>query len=373
MQRVLIALLLIALLVALGVPLALWIGAYASLDHDFAHSRATAELDAFDPATSASHTVTLSLTEANAMTFRTRAAGFGGDRGNVILLHGFPESSAMYTPMIRELARAGYRVVAPDQRGYSPGARPADLDAYTTDKLAADVFAIADAVGFDRFHLVGHDWGAAIGWLMVFGASPRIRSWSALSIPHMGAYAAAITEDSDQRERSAYLGFFQLPWLPEALMAFNGFAMMRNLLYAEHGAGIVDEYVAIFSEPGALTAALNWYRASRLSAPPPERPVTIPTAYIWGNRDPAVGDRAVQTQRQYFDGNLWETELDTGHWLMETEARAVTDAVPEHIGQVEGDLGRGQSVRSGSRSNPGSIPAKRPRISPMLRAGPSAI
>ena len=331
MKRILIALLVLVLVVALGVPLVLWIGAYASLDHDFAHTRATAELDAFDPAGGASSTPTLSLIEANSMTFRARTAGFGGDRGNVVLLHGFPESSAMYAPMIPALARAGYRVVAPDQRGYSPGARPLGLDAYATEKLAADVFAIADAVGFDRFHLVGHDWGAAVGWLMVFDASPRIRSWSALSIPHMGAYAAAIAEDPDQRERSAYLGFLQLPWLPEALFSFNGFAMMRTGVYSEHGPEIVEEYAAIFSEPGALTAAINWYRASGLATRPSGRAVTIPTAFIWGNQDPVVGDRALRTQRQYFDGNLKETELDTGHWLMETEARAVTDAVLEHI------------------------------------------
>lgn len=331
MKRVLMALPVVVLVIALGAPLTLWIGACASLDHDFEHSRATTALDAFDPAGSASASPTLSLIEAGSMTFRARTAGFAGDRGNVILLHGFPESSAMYLPMIPKLARAGYRVVAPDQRGYSPGARPADLDAYRTDNLAADVFAIADAVGFDRFHLVGHDWGAAVGWRMVFDASPRIQSWSALSIPHMGAYAAAIAEDPDQRERSAYLGFLQLPWLPEALFGFNGFAMMRNAVYAEHGAVIVDEYLAIFSEPGALTAAINWYRASGLATPPPAPTVSIPTAFVWGNRDPVVGDRALQTQRRYFDGNLWETELDTGHWLMEAEARAVTDAVLDHI------------------------------------------
>ena len=323
MKRILIALLCVALAVVLGAPLTLWIGAYASLDHDLGHSRATSALDAFDAAGSASATPALSLIEAGSMTFRARTAGFGGDRGNVILLHGFPESSAMYLPMIPELARAGYRVVAPDQRGYSPGARPADLDAYTTDKLAADVFAIADAVGFDRFHLVGHDWGAAIGWLMVFDASPRIRSWSALSIPHMGAYAAAIANDPDQRERSAYLGFLQLPWLPEALFTFNGFAMMRNGVYAEHGAEIVDEYIALFSEPGALTAAINWYRASGLATPSPAVAVTIPTAFIWGNRDPVVGDRALQTYRQPVGDR-------TRYGTQATEPRAVTTATHLH-------------------------------------------
>ena len=324
------------LLIILGVPLLLllaaWVSSYASLDHGFSFSRSTAELDHCQPGNSVGPDAALCLIEAGAFVFRARTAGFGGGRGNVILLHGFPESSAMYEPMIPVLARAGYQVVAFDQRGYSPGARPSGVEAYATGKLVADVFAVADAVGFDTFHLVGHDWGAAVGWQAVFEGSPRIRSWSALSIPHMGAYAAAIQSDADQQERSAYVRFFRLPRLPEMLFSFNGFAMMRSAIYSSHARKTVDEYIAIFSEPGALTAAFNWYRASDISdAPPGNLEVTVPTAFIWGNQDPVVGDRVVDAQRQYFSGSLRETELDTGHWLLETEPQAVIAAVLSHI------------------------------------------
>jgi pimeloyl-ACP methyl ester carboxylesterase len=333
-KRVLRYLAITFLFVVVAAPLALWIGSTLSLDRDFHHSQATTGLDRFRLGSGASPTPALSLITTGAMTFRARTAGFGGRRGNVILLHGFPESSAMYLPMIPVLAKAGYQVVAFDQRGYSPGARPEGSAAYATDLLVADVFAVADAVGFERFHLVGHDWGAVVGWIAVFRNSPRIMSWSALSIPHMGAYAAAIAGDPDQQRRSAYVGFFRMPWLPEAVFSFNGFAMMRRAIYAEHGEEILDEYLAIFSEPGALTAALDWYRASDLNQRAESPHVRIPTAFIWGNRDPVVGDQALETQRQYFDGNLREIELDTGHWLMEAEPEVVTRAVLAHIDRV---------------------------------------
>lgn len=331
MRRVFNALLLMIVVVLVGVPLIVWFGSCASLDHDYAHSRATEALERFEPGMSNSSTPQLALIEAGSMTFRARTAGFDGRRGNVILLHGFPESSIMYVPMIPALASAGLQVVAFDQRGYSPGARPEGIEAYLTADLIADVYAVADAVGFDRFHLVGHDWGAVVGWRMVIEDAARIESWSALSIPHMGAYAAAISSDPDQQARSAYLGFFRMPGLPEMVFSFNGFAMMRRSIYNEHGSETLDEYLRIFSEPGALTAALNWYRASALGAGSGDLEVEVPTLFVWGNQDPVVGDLALENQRNYFDGNLEEVELDTGHWLMETEAEAVTTAVLAHI------------------------------------------
>ena len=328
MKRVLLALL---LLVLVGVPGWVVLSARTSLDHDFRHSAATAALPVFDAAGSRRARPVLSRVVANGMTFRVRSAGFGGTAGNVLLLHGFPESSAMYEPMIPLLAEAGYQVVAFDQRGYSPGARPVGVDAYAVPLLVDDLFAVADAVGFDSFHLVGHDWGAAVGWQAVFDASPRLKSWSALSIPHLGAYGEALRSDEDQRERSAYLGFFALPWLAETLFAFDDFAAMRTGIYAEHRAAIVEEYLAIFSEPGALTAALSWYRATGIDTELDRQRVAVPTAYVWGNEDPVVGAKALELQSQHFDAELVVTELDTGHWLLETEAEAVTQAVLEHL------------------------------------------
>ncbi len=333
MKRAFTVIVIVLVALILLIPLALWAGAFLSLDHDRAHATATADLPVFRAQASTGTAPQLSLIDAGGLRFRARTAGFGGTRGNVILLHGFPESSAMYLPMIPVLAEAGYQVLAFDQRGYSPGARPEALDAYTTDKLAGDIFALADAVDFGRFHLVGHDWGAGVGWLAVFSGSERIQSWTALSIPHLGAYAEAIGADPDQQERSAYVSFFQVPWLPEAMFSFNGFTMMRDGVYSEHDPALVEEYLTIFSEPGALTAALNWYRASGLDVQGVEGglDVSMPTLFVWGNSDPVVGDAALEAQRRHFDGNLREVELDTGHWLMETDAQAVTTAVLNHL------------------------------------------
>ena len=313
-----------------------YIGASAWMDDNYPHSKATATLPRFESsealALASGTSPSLSLITAGDFKFRARTAGFGNRKGNVILLHGFPESSIMYSSTIADLARAGYQVVAFDQRGYSPGARPKGVDAYTTDHLMQDVLDVADAVGFDNFHLVGHDWGAVVGWLLVMADNPRIISWSALSIPHMGAYAEAMANDSDQQSRSGYVGFFQTPWLPEAVFSYNDFALMKNGLYAQHSPDSKAEYLAIFSEPGALTSALNWYRASGLAlSATGKAKVTIPTAYIWGNEDEVVGPASLAAQEAYFDGNLTKTELNTGHWLTETMPQPVNEAVRAHI------------------------------------------
>ena len=178
-------------------------------------------------------------------------------------------------------------------------------------------------VGFETFHLVGHDWGAAVGWRAVFSGSPRIESWTPLSIPHMGAYGEAIANDADQQQRSSYLRFLRLPWLPEMLFSFNDFAMLRENIYAEHGSPALDEYLAIFSEPGALTAALNWYRASELQAASGDLEVAIPTTFVWGNRDPVVGDLSLELQRRYSTATCsrWNLRPATGS-CRHTQARS---------------------------------------------------
>jgi pimeloyl-ACP methyl ester carboxylesterase len=326
--------LLVVAMVVAGACFVVWLGAYASLDRDRQHSAATAELPEFSFG-AAGQEITLWRVSANGMQFRTRTAGFPGSRGNVILLHGFPETSAMWEPMLPALADAGFQVVAFDQRGYSPGARPESVTRYNIEALVSDVFAVADAVGFERFHLVGHDWGAGVGWALALTSPERLESWTSLSIPHLLAYAAAIADDPDQQDRSSYIGFFRTPFLPEILSTFNRLSLLKSAVWADHDETILREYVAVFSEPGALTAALNWYRASGLDLTQAyadlDGHLDLPVTFIWGSSDPVIGSRALDTQRGYFHGPFREVELDTGHWLMQTRPEAVTTAVLSQI------------------------------------------
>jgi pimeloyl-ACP methyl ester carboxylesterase len=249
----------------------------------------------------------------------------------VLLLHGFPETSIMWTPMLGALADAGYRAIAFDQRGYSPGARPAATDDYRIEGLVGDALAVADAAGFDRFHVVAHDWGSGIAWTLAIRHPERLSSVSSLSIPHLAAFAAAIEDDADQRRRSRYMLLFRTPWLPETLFCFNGLSLLDRAVWPEHGAAARTEYHAVFSEPRALGAALDWYRAASLDPGPGDVRVGVPALVIWGNRDPAVGRASFEGEKALFTGPLTEVELDAGHWLMETHAPLVTATVLRHI------------------------------------------
>ena len=229
-------------------------GSKVSMDSDFSHTNATNDLPKFSP-TIGNGIVNITIGD---MTFRTRIAGFNGDPSKevVILLHGFPVTSAMWVDLTGPLEEAGYRVIAFDQRGYSPLARPETLNSYIISKLTNDVFEVADTIGAEEFHLIGHDWGAVVGWSAVLSNPSRITSWTALSLPHPAAFGAALADDPDQQDRSSYVYFFQTPWLPETVFSFNNFSLLKTLL-----GGMSDEkmkeYINVFSEPGAMTSALN--------------------------------------------------------------------------------------------------------------------
>lgn len=271
--------------------------------------------------------------EANGMTFRCREAGRPGGEP-VMLLHGFPETSHMWTPLLRRLETEGYHALAPDQRGYSPGARPIGVENYNYAAIASDVFALADAMGWQRFHLVGHDWGAGAGWAAVALDNGRIASWSALSVPHVYAFGMAIRENPDQQKRSQYITFFQEPGVAEAALSVNDFAGLTNI-WSESSAEEKAEYRAVFSQPGALTAALNWYRGSRGVDPSDPGvafgPVGIPSLLIWGNKDTAIGPAAVEAGHSLMTGPYRFVELDAGHWLIQEATERVTAEILGHL------------------------------------------
>ena len=267
---------------------------------------------------------------ASGLTFRTR---FAGDQGEpVMLLHGFPETSHMWTSLMPRLVEAGYRCVAPDQRGYSPGARPDGKEHYATETLAGDVIAIADAVGFaGRFHLVAHDWGAGVGWRVVERFPERIASWTSLSIPHPASYAGGYT-DPDQQAKGQYIQFFQEPGVAEAALAANDWAMLKGVWTASPPEE-VEEYLSVFTAPGAMTAALNWYRAAFGGGMQGsnEFKVATPTLTIWGNQDQAVGRSTTLTHNQWMTGDNRFVELDAGHWLVQEQFDDVLREVLNHL------------------------------------------
>lgn len=317
------------------------IGSSLSLDRDYNHTNETAALPLFSgefasssvASSSPSSAPALVRIQANGFEFRARIAGSGGDAPTVILLHGFPVTSAMWEPMIMPLVDASYRVIAPDQRGYSPGARPEEAGAYAIGELVSDVVAIADAVGAETFHLIGHDWGSAVGWSTVLSHPDRVLSWTGLSIAHPTAFFYALENDPDQQSRSGYFALFTMPWVPEALFTFNNLVVLKAF-YSAMGPLEQEEYQAVFAEPRALTSALNWYREMDGGFgrdPQMVNETNTPTLFIWGNRDEAVGRSAIQSQKRYMTGPYREIELDADHWLMSTHADEITSAVLEHL------------------------------------------
>lgn len=307
-----------------------------SMDSELRHATASAALP---PLTAISADGLVSIS-ANDMSFRARVAGFDGDTNKplVVLLHGFPVTSVMWIEVIDPLAQAGYRVIAFDQRGYSPHARPEDLADYAIGNLVSDVFAVAKSVGAARFHLVGHDWGAGVGWAALLSQPDSIISWTGLSIAHPAAFGDALVNDPDQQERSGYFAFFQTPWLPEIVFSFNDFSMLRTAIYASMSTEQEQEYIQVFSEPGALTAALNWYRAMTVGPGTQNtnsQEVEVPTLFIWGNKDEAVGRVAIDAMSNYMKGPYKNIELDAGHWLMEDNPTLITQELLQHIERYE--------------------------------------
>jgi len=262
----------------------------------------------------------------------TPAAGQEKPGGVVILLHGFPQDRRCWDRVAPVLARDGYRVLAPDLRGYSPGARPAARSAYRNSELAADVLALADAAGADRFHLAGHDWGAALGWYVAGRHPGRVASLTALSVPHPQAFVRAMIT-GDQAARSWYMAACQLPWLPERTLGRRGGQGFRDTLVRTGlDPATADRYAARARDPAGLRGPLNWYRAMPFSLREPAGPVRVPTVFAWGNRDRFVSRAAAGLCGRYVTGPYRFTELDrASHWLPERAPAQVAALLAEHL------------------------------------------
>ncbi|MFR9728217.1 alpha/beta fold hydrolase [Saccharopolyspora sp. MS10] len=261
-------------------------------------------------------------------TFDALSAGSEGDRP-VLLLHGFPESAIEWREQLAVLGGAGCHAVAPDQRGYSPRVRPTEVADYRMEELVGDVLAIADRLGWQRFDLVGHDWGAAVAWTFAAAHPDRLTTLTAVSVPHPDAFGRALREDEDQQRRSEYMQVFRRPG-SDRLLLEDGARRLRRMFDRCVPESHVEEYVQRFSEPGALDAALNWYRAAKFSESP--GPVRVPTLYVWSTEDAALGSAAALATEHHVEADYrFEMVEDVSHWLPEQAPERLTRVLLEHL------------------------------------------
>jgi pimeloyl-ACP methyl ester carboxylesterase len=239
----------------------------------------------------------------------------------VILLHGFPEFWWAWRHQITPLAKAGFHVVAPDMRGYSKSDKPEGIAPYHIDILAADVVALAGSFGTERFHLVGHDWGAAVAWWVAARYPERLERLAIMDGPHPDVWAEQALKHPTQALRSAYVGFFQLPWLPEAALGSFDFAGLRATMTGSAKSGTfsqsdLDRYVDAWSGPGTLTAMLNYYRALRMG-PHGSKPtrITAPTLLLWAEEDRFLERHVAEACLALCDDGHLEMVGSATHWL----------------------------------------------------------
>ncbi|MFC0034061.1 alpha/beta fold hydrolase [Micromonospora chaiyaphumensis] len=271
--------------------------------------------------------------EARGLTFEVRTGG-PEDGEPVLLLHGFPQHSGEWDEVTPALHAAGLRTYALDQRGYSPGARPAEVGAYRIPELVADAAAVLDALGVTAAHVVGHDWGAIVAWGLAAAHPERVRTLTAVSVPHPAAMGHALATDPRQKARSSYIALFRKPGKAEkVLLAFRA-ATLRRMLGGVGDAGRVARYADPMREPGALTAALNWYRAMTGADMKAVGPVNVPTTFVWSDGDVAIGRTAADACAAHVTGDYRFAVLPgVTHWIPDEAPGPLTAAVLARIGR----------------------------------------
>lgn len=248
----------------------------------------------------------------------------------IVLLHGFPETAQSWTDTASELNRHGFRTYAINQRGYSLGAQPKRRSAYKSAELVADVHAFLNMIN-EPVYLVGHDWGAVVAWEVALTHPDQIQHLTAISVPHKAAFLKSMLS-SNQLLKSYYIGLFQLPKIPEIL--FEKFPRVgRSLLKST---GMTDHQLSIFQkdmvDAKRLTGALNWYRGLPFSSNRYlKQKIKVPTLFIWGKHDSAVGQKGVDLNKDYIDAPYTEVVLDATHWIPTQNAKELSALIIQNV------------------------------------------
>ena len=237
-----------------------------------------------------------------------------GEGTPVVLLHGWPDTGDLWDHQSRTLAAAGYRTIVPDLRGFGASSKPTDVAAYAVPEQVRDVVSILDALGVDRAHVIGHDWGAGIAWVTAAFAPERVASITALSVGHPSSFATAGWR---QRQQSWYMLLFQFRGVAEQWLSADGFRNLREW----SGHPQIDTVIRRLAEPGALTASLGIYRANMppesLVAPPRTLPpVTAPAMGVWSSGDIALTEESMINSAKFVAGPWrYERVEGAGHWM----------------------------------------------------------
>ena len=274
------------------------------------------------------------------LTFDALVAG-PEDGELVLLLHGYPQTSHVWRDYLLGLGEAGYFAVAPDQRGYSPGARPSEIDDYAMDLLEDDVRGFADAFGRDTFHLVGHDWGAIMTWTVAARSPERVLSMAALSVPHPDAYTDAQRDPTScQYEASAYFDALLTPGIEDLLLSDDA-AGLRSF-YAGLPEESIEAYVSALGTPQALGAATDWYRANiegrvLVGVGDPLGTNTVDTLFIYSDEDPVLCEGPKEATPALVSAPYTERLLEgVDHWIPERAPETVLELIRDHIDAVDG-------------------------------------
>lgn len=251
----------------------------------------------------------------------------------VILLHGFPEFWWAWRHQVTPLADAGYYVVAPDMRGYNRSDVPPEIADYRLETLAADVLALADSFGAERFSLVGHDWGGVVAWNLASTHPARLERLVILNAPHPDLWLQVMRRRPTQALRSTYAAFFQVPRLPEIALGTGNFRGLREMMRRSAREGtftddVLERYVEAWSHPGVLSAMLNYYRALRKRRLPDEPGrIRTPTLILWGEKDVALEQAVARAALETCDDGRLEILPGATHWIHLEEPERVNAAI----------------------------------------------
>jgi pimeloyl-ACP methyl ester carboxylesterase len=251
----------------------------------------------------------------------------------VFLLHGFPDAWFGWEAQIGPLADAGFRVIVPDQRGYNLSDKPEGVASYRMAALVDDVLGLADALGHERFHLAGHDFGAMVGWNLAMRHPERIKRLAIANVPHPAVMGNYLRSHPSQMLKSWYAFFFQIPWLPERFVRASNWRFLISALPETFTTEERDRYREAWGKPGAITGMINWYRASLRQMRPSTKvaKIHVPTLIVWGQQDPYISYEMAPLSIDLCENGQLVTFEDATHWVLHDKPEEVSQLLIEHF------------------------------------------